>query len=108
MRRLQDVLAEIELNRAELETWIEQRWVLPTPDDGDYLFDEADVARCHLISELRRDLSVNEEAMPVVLSLLDQLYALRRALLSLNAAIKHAPAEAREAIARNFAGEPEG
>lgn len=107
MRSLKDVLAEIELDRAELESWIAERWVLPTPDDGDFLFDEADVARCHLIDELRQDLSVNDEAMPVVLSLLDQLYALRRALISLDAAIRHAPAEAREAIARSLGGEPE-
>ena len=33
-----------------------------------------------LILELREDMAVNEEALPVVLSLLDQLYELRRRL----------------------------
>ena len=108
MLRLHQVVAEIASSRAEVETWIEEQWVLPRQDDGDFLFDETDVARCHLIDELRRDLSVNDEAIPVILSLLDQLYAMRRALSSLDAAIRQAPAEAREAIARNLEGEHDG
>ena len=108
MRRLQQVVAEIASSRAELEAWIEQEWVLPSRDDGDFLFDETDVARCHLIRELRRDLSVNDEAIPLILSLLDQIYAMRRTFMSLDAAIRRAPSEARDAIARNLGGEREG
>jgi chaperone modulatory protein CbpM len=65
----------------ELRCFVAERWVLP--DEGD-AFGEADVARVQLILELRRDLAIDDEAMPLVLSLLDQLYALRRQLRALS------------------------
>ncbi len=46
-----------------------------------------DVERIRLILELRDDMQVNEEALPVVLSLLDQLYAMRRRMRRLRAAM---------------------
>lgn len=53
------------------------RWVSPAcPEEG--LLDEQDLARLRLIAALREDFGVNEEAVPVILHLLDQLYALRR------------------------------
>ncbi|HUB96690.1 MAG TPA: chaperone modulator CbpM, partial [Stellaceae bacterium] len=66
------------LEVTELERWIVERWVLPEEGDGGYVFHEIDVARVRLIVELRRDLAIDDEAMPVVLGLLDQVYALRR------------------------------
>jgi chaperone modulatory protein CbpM len=38
------------------------------------------MARACLIRDLQRDLGVNEEAIPVILDLLDQLHGLRRVL----------------------------
>jgi chaperone modulatory protein CbpM len=64
----------------ELRRFVEERWVEPENGDG---FGEVDVARVQLIIELRRDLSVNDDAMPLVLSLLDQVYALRRQVRAL-------------------------
>lgn len=77
---IQQVVAEMEVSEGEVTGWIEQRWVLPIEEDGTLLFDEVDRARIQLIVELRRDLEVNDEAIPVVLRLLDQVYGLRRAL----------------------------
>ena len=91
----EEVTSEIEISGAELSIWIEQHWVLPVEEEGRFFFDSTDVARVRLIAELRRDLGVNEEAMPVVLRLLDQVYNLRRALADLTAAIKHLPEDAR-------------
>ena len=59
-----------------------RRWVaegLLRPEQGD-VFAEIDVERVRLILDLRDTLDVNEEALPVVLGLLDQIYALRRQL----------------------------
>jgi chaperone modulatory protein CbpM len=92
---IEQVVAEIKVTQGEVTAWIEQRWVRPLEEDGRYLFDEADRARIKLISELRGDLEVGEDAMPLVLHLLDQIYALRRALGDLQGAIKELPAEAR-------------
>jgi len=99
MRRLDDVLAEVDLPKAEVEAWIRDEWLRPARSGGTYLFDEADVARCRLIGELRRDLLLDEEAIPVVLSLLDQIYALRHALNDLHDALHRASRETREEVA---------
>ena len=94
----EQVVAEIEVGRDELQAWIERSWVLPVSREGAYLFDDADLARARLIVELHRDLEVDEAAMPVVLRLLDQVYSLRKALEDLNQAIKALPQDARDQL----------
>jgi chaperone modulatory protein CbpM len=95
---IEQVSAEIEVSQGEVTAWIEQRWVLPLEEDGRYLFDEADRARLKLIAELRRDMEVGDEAMPLILRLLDQIYTLRRALGELEDVIKTLPGEMRAEI----------
>ena len=106
------VIAQISgLTREDLERWIAHEWVRPerTPqraagDTQTYVFREIDVARVRLIRELRDDLHVNEEALPVVLSLLDQLYDHRRRLRELGDALAAtAPEAVRREIARYLA-----
>ena len=86
------------LEPGELERWIAERWVLPESAASGYVFSDVDVARVHLIVELRRDLAVGEEAVPVVLRLLDQLYATRRRMRSLLHAIEALPPEHRATL----------
>jgi chaperone modulatory protein CbpM len=88
----------VGLNEAELRHWIAERWVRPESGAAGYLFAEVDVARVQLIHELRHELAIDEEAMPVVLQLLDQVYALRRRLRITLDAIDTQPAEIRAAI----------
>jgi chaperone modulatory protein CbpM len=88
-----------DLHVTEVERWIAEAWVLPENADGVYVFHEVDVARVRLIVELRRDMAIDDEAMPVVLNLLDQLYALRRRLKRVTAALDALPPELRAAIA---------
>jgi chaperone modulatory protein CbpM len=47
---------------------------------------------------MRRDLAIDADAVPVVLSLLDQLYGLRRELGALCGAVAAQPAAVRQAI----------
>lgn len=61
-------------------------------------FDEADVARVRLICELRYDLDVEEASLPLVLSLMDQLYGLRRSMRAIAAAVAEQPGEVRMRI----------
>ena len=58
-------------------------------------FDSADVARVRLICQLHYDLKVEEDSMSIVLSLMDQLYATRRSLSTLVAAIEALPVDVR-------------
>ena len=69
-----------QLRLEDLEGWIAEDHVRPEREAGALVFTEIDVERVRLIIELREEMAVNEDALPVVLSLLDQLYALRRRL----------------------------
>jgi chaperone modulatory protein CbpM len=69
------------------------------------VFEEVDVARIRLIVELR-SLELDEEAMPVVLSLLDQLHATRRRMRLLQQAVEEAAPDAvRERLRALLAAE---
>jgi len=98
------VLRQIrDLDAPELERWIAARWVRPDRSQDTYVFHEIDVARLQLIVELKRELMIDEEAMPVVLNLLDQVYALRRRLKSLAAAIDTLPPELQTTLRAQLA-----
>ena len=64
----------------ELQDWIARRWVRPEEADDGYQFEDIDVARVRLIHVLRHDLQIAPSALPVVLSLLDQLHEAHRQL----------------------------
>ena len=88
------------LDPTALRAWIEQGWVMPHRDDGggSLRFDPSDVARVYLICDLHYELQIEEDTMPVVLSLLDQLYGARRSLASLIAAVEAQSPEVRATI----------
>ncbi len=83
----------------ELALWVERRWVRAERDpDGAWRFTEMDVARVRLLVELRVTLEVTEELIPMVLSLIDQLYDARRTVRALLAALEDQPAAVRAAV----------
>lgn len=82
-----------------LQRWVEHGWVLPHRDDDSVQFDPSDVARIQLICELHYELRIEEDSLSVVLSLLDQLYGVRRALGALQSAVAAQPDEVRARIA---------
>lgn len=93
------------LRPTDLDRWISNRWVRPDGDAGHYVFHDIDVARARLIFELRDDLDVNEAALPVVLSLLDQLYDTRRRICELGDALGEiAPEHLRRALIDRLSG----
>jgi chaperone modulatory protein CbpM len=71
------------LDPEALRRWIAEGHVRPDRAGDDLVFTEIDVARVRLILDLRDVMRVNEEALPVVLSLLDEMYALRRRMRAL-------------------------
>jgi chaperone modulatory protein CbpM len=101
---LAEVLTLCGLERDELHLWIERRWVLPMTSDGDYLFSEADLARVQMIAEFRHDLALDEEVLPTVLDLVDQLHATRRRFRQLVQIICELPEEQCEAILKKLDG----
>jgi chaperone modulatory protein CbpM len=71
---LVEACAETGVEKAFVVHCLRARWVRPAfPDETE--LDELDLARLRLIATLREDLGVNDEAVPVILHLLDQLHA---------------------------------
>jgi chaperone modulatory protein CbpM len=96
-----DLLRQMSgLDRKELMRWVENRWVLPERGDQTWLFHEVDVARVELILEIRQEFAIDEEALPVVLGLLDQVYELRRQLRRMCDALAAQPQEVQAAVRR--------
>lgn len=108
MTPLSEVLALCGIEREELARWIERRWVMPIASNGDFLFNDTDLARVQMIVEFRSDLALDDEALPTVLGLVDQLHATRRRFRQLVQIICELPEEQCEAILRRLDGLPEG
>lgn len=88
-----EVIKQVEgINAEQLEYFIENHWVEPHGQRGNYYFAEIDVARVRLIRELRYQLLVEEDTLPLILSLLDQLYSTRRQLKALLRKMREATA----------------
>ncbi|MGE4220170.1 MAG: chaperone modulator CbpM [Alphaproteobacteria bacterium] len=99
------VLARIErLSVTRLQSWIEMGCVRPAAGRDAAAYSEADLARLRLLCELVDDLAIDEAALPVVLSLLDQVHGLRRQLRLLAEAVEQQPAAVRNAVARHMRG----
>jgi chaperone modulatory protein CbpM len=86
------------LDRRELHSWIAEGWVRPERSGETWHFTEVDVARVALILEIRREFAIDEAGLPLVLSLIDQIYALRRQMRRLCEALRRQPPEVQEAI----------
>ena len=87
-----------ELRETELLTWVDRGWVRPQPSGEEWEFQDIDIARVRLIRDLRHDMAVQEETMPLVLSLLDQLYALRGQMRAVARAVEAQDEAVRAAI----------
>jgi chaperone modulatory protein CbpM len=81
-------LIEAQFDAQAVEYWIEAGWLLPLKADANRLSD-VNLARAQLIFDLTANLGVNEEGVPVILDLIDQVHGLRRALREL---LKRSPA----------------
>ncbi|WP_397543957.1 chaperone modulator CbpM [Roseovarius salis] len=82
----------------ELRDWVAEGWVRPAQGAHGPVFDELDVARVRLVCDLREEVSLPADAMPVVLSLLDQVHGLRRQLRGLAGAVDRQPDAVRRAV----------
>ena len=101
MIALDELLGRIRgLDREDLMRWVENRWVLPERRDRTLIFHEVDIARVELILEIRQEFAIDEEALPLVLGLLDQVYDLRRQLRRMCDALAAQPREVQAAVRR--------
>ena len=100
--RVMDITAVVALfsglSEVELVTWVERGWVIPDDAGSGLEFHEIDVARVRLIHDLRHGMDIGEDAVPLVLSLLDQVYELRSRLKSVLHAVEAQPGDVKVAI----------
>ncbi|TYB81139.1 chaperone modulator CbpM [Maritimibacter fusiformis] len=94
-----DVVATVRrVELRELRLWVRQGWIKPAVSEKGPVFDDLDVARIRLVCDLRKEMSLPTDAVPVVLSLVDQIHSLRRELRGLTEVIEAQPDETRQAI----------
>jgi chaperone modulatory protein CbpM len=93
---LVDVMEHLEAQ--VLRHWIDLGLIAPARRESGYAFDEADVAKVHLMCDLRYELGVDDESLPMVVSLVDQLHEARRTLRALSTAICEQPPDVRAVI----------
>lgn len=84
----QEFLSSAGIQVQVLELWLEQRWLIPEEAEAGLLFSEIELARAHLIRQLKDDLGANDEGIDVILHLVDQIHGLRRVLGELREEIK--------------------
>jgi chaperone modulatory protein CbpM len=99
MMALEDILRHFErLDRQDLMRWVENRWVLPERRQHTWIFHDVDIARVELILEIRQEFAIEEDALELVLGLLDQVYDLRRQLRRMCDALAAQPRDVQAAI----------
>ncbi|MDX0411896.1 hypothetical protein BMJ34_15485 [Sinorhizobium medicae] len=86
----------------QLRQWVGRGWIVPSQGESGPLFDDVDIARIRLVCELRDDMNVNDDAVSIILALLDQLYRLRGELRTVADALKGQPDEIRQEIRQAF------
>lgn len=100
-----EVVALVQgLSRRRLRQWVQAGWVLPAQGEGGSSFSEIDVARARLILHLQQELKIGADAVPIVLSLMDQVYGLRQELRRLARAVEAQPDAVKQAILRSAGG----
>jgi chaperone modulatory protein CbpM len=75
-----EFLERARLDRRTLQVWIEEEWLIPGRSADERAFTDMDLARVGLIRDLKDKMGVNDEGLDVILHLVDQMHALRRAL----------------------------
>jgi chaperone modulatory protein CbpM len=71
---IQEAADEFDIEEEHFLQYIRNEWIVPV---GPSQLDEEDIARARLISELQEVFGVNDEGIPIILHLLDQLYSRR-------------------------------
>ncbi len=95
----EEILGTISvLTPDRLMTYIEIGIIIPVQGERGPLFAPVDCARLQLICELEQSLELADDALEMVMSLVDQLHGARADLQALGAAVDQQPVEVRERI----------
>src|SRR4029453_7198609 len=93
-----EFLMRARIDSDTIDLWLDAGWLAQRGARGEWTFSEIDLARSQLIRDLIRDLGVNDEGVPIILGLIDQLHGLRSALRDLLVALRSQPTNTRERL----------
>ncbi len=93
-----------EVSVRRLRIWVREGWIAPAEGETGPIFDALDVARVRLVCQLKNELELHDDAVPVVLSLIDQVHGLRNELKALAEAVDQLPEDARRRVRDAFCG----
>lgn len=91
----QTIAAVASLTRTRLVSYIEAELVIPLRTDSGPVFRQIDIARLELLCELNEQFELEEEAIGVILSLIDQLHGVRSELRCVLKAVAQEPDDVR-------------
>ncbi len=86
------------LTRSQLVRFVEFDLVKPQREDSGFVYRQIDIARLELLCDLSQDLDLDETALGIVISLIDQLHAARQDIAIMARAIDTLPADLRNRI----------
>ena len=93
-----DIVARVQhVTVTRLRVWVRQGWIRPAAR-AERGFSEADMARAALIRDLEDKLGFDEEQVPVLLNLIDQIHGLRAELMGVLAALEELPPDVRSTL----------
>jgi chaperone modulatory protein CbpM len=99
MTGIEELLAAMAgLRHEDLMAWIAEELVVPAGPAESPSFSEDACVRVRLLCTLRYELEIDADALPVVMSLLDQLHDTQRRLQALAGAVAAQDQAVREAI----------
>jgi chaperone modulatory protein CbpM len=70
--KISEITMICDISKDQLIHFINERWVFPA-DQEEVSFDHEDIERIRLIENLQNEFGVNDDAVPIILHLIDQL-----------------------------------
>jgi chaperone modulatory protein CbpM len=74
-----EIIELYQLNEVFICDCIDREWIIPTNTEQ-RLLDQEDIARILLIKDLKEVFGVNDESIPIILHLIDQIHGLKSRL----------------------------
>ena len=92
------------LTRRRLTAFVNARVITPTQSDAGPVYYQLDIARIELLCDLTEDFGLDEDALTIVMSLIDQLHGARADLQALAEAIAQEQPEVRARLGAALLG----
>ncbi|HKA47614.1 MAG TPA: MerR family transcriptional regulator [Methyloceanibacter sp.] len=98
-----DIVARVQhVTVTRLRVWVRQGWIRPAAKERQG-FSEADMARAALIRDLEDKLGFDEDQVPVLLNLIDQIHGLRAELKTMLEVLEELPDDVRATVKTRIA-----